>query len=508
MAKFADTGCSYTQSFLQQLQTEWKEFWFEVGHCELAENAPSSSVRAAERKHDVRENLVESLNKFNSTCDGNIVIPVPLKTLKRLFSPSKCNADDVFKVEFFNEIKDNLNLTTKTCNQLQKLLLSESDLEVSDFPTPSILTSNQRKSAPARLVNKKKIKSRQLFDKNDLVLKVAKNTENAADKENAPRNTNAVVAKPDDKNNRLNDIIRNIIDDSDENVHVTSTQRRNVLQTIDRNIIAAGSANINTNNNKNSTPKPKPPPVEADRRKLLSIKKTKRTRNTKEQRDQADDDDARPRYSSVYDLKLDSRDSSGLFITGRSQKKQAKPTIVCTYFNQSELEKIYQTVKKLGFFEIENSVSARTTHLICGSSKKTVNLCKAVARGCWILDKEWIFSSCSEKRWLYEERFEKYDLSPAVKENRIKRQKFGPVYRCNIFTNCGAMFVSPSCAHPKTDDIKELIMLGGGRITDNAAKAKHIVGHVAQRECLKETWILSSIMQGQVLNITSHFKIT
>ena len=243
----------------------------------------------------------------------------------RLFSPSKCNADDVFKIEFLNEIKDNLNLTTKTCNKLQQLLLCESELEVSDFPTPSILPGNSRKSAPARILSKKKLKSRQLFDKNDL--KLHKTAEKEANKENVP-STGASV-KPNDRNDKLTNIIRNIIDDSDESIKVPSTQQRNVFQNIDKNIPAAGPAN--------TTPKLKPPPVETDKRKLLSIKKTKRTKNNaKEQREQSDSDNARPRYSSVYDLKLDSsRDSSALFVTGRSQKKQAKPTIVCTYFNQS-----------------------------------------------------------------------------------------------------------------------------------------------------------------------------
>lgn len=94
-----------------------------------------------------------------------------------------------------------------------------------------------------------------------------------------------------------------------------------------------------------------------------------------------------------------------------------------------------------------------------------------------------------------------------LQENRLKRQKYGPVYRCNIFTEYGPMHVSKNCGHPKTEDIKELIILGGGNITDNVEKAKYIIGYLPQRECLKETWILSCIMQGHVLNITKHFKI-
>lgn len=225
----------------------------------------------------------------------------------RLFSPSRCNADDVFKIEFLNEIKDNLNLTTVTCKKLQRLLLSESALEVSDFPSPSIL-ENYRKSAPPRLINKK-IKSRQLFDK-DNFFKVAndpKNKENQILPNNQKENEN--------RTQKLNNVIRNIIDSSDDGDD--RNVPRNVMGNIDKNIHTAKSSGR---------------PNDADKRKLLSIKKTKKTKNLQDCQAKANAE--KQRYSSVYDLKLDSRESSNLFVTGRSHKKSSKPTIVCTYFSQ------------------------------------------------------------------------------------------------------------------------------------------------------------------------------
>ena len=38
----------------------------------------------------------------------------------------------------------------------------------------------------------------------------------------------------------------------------------------------------------------------------------------------------------------------------------------------------------LGYSEL---VSSDTTHLVCGQNKRTVNLLKALLRGCWIITK-------------------------------------------------------------------------------------------------------------------------
>lgn len=219
----------------------------------------------------------------------------------------------MFKIELLNEIKENLNLTSVTCKKLQKLLLPNDTLEVSDFPTPSIVT-NHRKSAPARLLNKKKIKSKQLFD-NEFRLDF-KNKENIP---NLPLQVETKNKENEDKNKKLDNLMRSIIDSSDdENL---PSAKNNVLK--------------NSNNNvpvpvKNTSEKSNCP----NRRKLLSIKKTKKTKTLREC--QAEGDSAeKQRYSSIYDLKIDTRDSSNLFVTGKSQKKNGKPTIVCTYFSQA-----------------------------------------------------------------------------------------------------------------------------------------------------------------------------
>lgn len=49
-----------------------------------------------------------------------------------------------------------------------------------------------------------------------------------------------------------------------------------------------------------------------------------------------------------------------------------------------------QVVKKLGRFVVEDEVSERTTHLVAGEPKRTINMLRAISRGCWVVKFEWV----------------------------------------------------------------------------------------------------------------------
>ena len=71
-------------------------------------------------------------------------------------------------------------------------------------------------------------------------------------------------------------------------------------------------------------------------------------------------------------------------------------------------------INKLGGFVIEEKVSAHTTHVITSGPKRTLNLLKGIARGCWIVLQEWALRSLESEKWLDEDEFELSDFSPAV----------------------------------------------------------------------------------------------
>uniref|UniRef100_A0AAR5QKM3 BRCT domain-containing protein n=1 Tax=Dendroctonus ponderosae TaxID=77166 RepID=A0AAR5QKM3_DENPD len=183
----------------------------------------------------------------------------------------------------------------------------------------------------------------------------------------------------------------------------------------------------------------------------------------------------------------------------KSKKKVDKtklPTIVCTKLHKSQVQVFAEIVKKLGRFTIENDVSDKTTHLIAGESKRTVNMLRAVTRGCWVLTFDWVLRSLEEARWLSEENFEVTNFSGTVQKARLERQAFGSKYTLDVFDNCPPIYVALSTA-PRCSDLQELITTCKGKVVTIPRLAKIIVGlYLVQEDtvCVNETWVLDSIM--------------
>lgn len=250
----------------------------------------------------------------------------------RIFSPSKCNADEVFKNEFFNEIKTNLNLTSAACKKLQKLLFSdhESYNEISDFPSPSI-PSNFRKSAPARLFSKKKSKRPSIHndflrivncftsdkDNNNLQNKISKNVENLQlkntndeNKQNKIASSGNVILKMSDDRDALkkksNYVEGETLTNKSKIPIISNDQERRPCQVQEEQFDKHGEKGNKT--------------------KIQGSKSRKKDETNETENDK--------RYSSVYNLQQScSNESSSLFYTLKP-KKNVKPTIVCTYFSQ------------------------------------------------------------------------------------------------------------------------------------------------------------------------------
>lgn len=98
-------------------------------------------------------------------------------------------------------------------------------------------------------------------------------------------------------------------------------------------------------------------------------------------------DIAERRSSLEFDQKAK---NSNLVSTQKSVKKIRFPGITCTRMHKSNVQVFEQIVKKLGGFIVDDEVNNRTTHLVAGQCSRTINLLKALVRGCWILKQEWV----------------------------------------------------------------------------------------------------------------------
>jgi len=153
-------------------------------------------------------------------------------------------------------------------------------------------------------------------------------------------------------------------------------------------------------------------------------------------------------------------------------------------------------------FKVVKEMSASTTHVICGDSqKRTLNKLRALLRGCWILDKSWLFSSLENGGWVDEEPYELVDFSPAVKTMRLDREAFEDDFRSGLFSDIGSIYVCGDVT-PSRPELQELVRLGGGSVANVARVAQVIVvGEVDQSKVSKgqdtiyvsQRWILDSV---------------
>lgn len=89
---------------------------------------------------------------------------------------------------------------------------------------------------------------------------------------------------------------------------------------------------------------------------------------------------------------------------------------------------LFQAIYKLGQFEIEDTVSDETSHLVTMDNNRTMNILRGIIRGIWILSFDWITASLAADRWLYEEPFEFLECSPVIQVLKIPKTNFGMIY--------------------------------------------------------------------------------
>ncbi|NXA76187.1 MCPH1 protein, partial [Thryothorus ludovicianus] len=196
-------------------------------------------------------------------------------------------------------------------------------------------------------------------------------------------------------------------------------------------------------------------------------------------------------------------DSCKIFNTGslgRAGRLQ-KPTrtLVITSMSSEKQNTVIQIVNKLGDFLISNEVCETTTHVVTGSSRRTLNIMLGIARGCWIVSYEWVLWSLEFGHWISEEPYELSSSFPAAPICRLQRHLSTGKYQQNLFSNQPVMFVSPT-SQPSCKKLIELIQLAGGKICNALHQAEICIGKKPGKKyqeiiSLSEKWVLDSITQ-------------
>ena len=108
--------------------------------------------------------------------------------------------------------------------------------------------------------------------------------------------------------------------------------------------------------------------------------------------------------------------------------------IALTSCDKEDKVLVKHLVKTLGAFDFHDVISERTTHVVCGDARRTMNLVKGLVRGCWILSKEWVLASLESGMWLQEKKFELKEYCTASRTVREERKVFGESFKSRLFS--------------------------------------------------------------------------
>lgn len=190
----------------------------------------------------------------------------------------------------------------------------------------------------------------------------------------------------------------------------------------------------------------------------------------------------------------------------RSYSSNTPKVIVCTFLTTSEQNGIDVAGEALSRWKLEDKVTSRTTHVINSGPKRTLNMIKGMARGCWLVDQKWMLDSSKAGDWLEEEQYELVKFSPAVRQCRLKRQTMGKEFKHDLFCKVGTIYVSPKTENPPAKEVREILELCGAELISSHKEANIIVGvkmnHKGSYHCVNARWVLDSVTKNKVLSVS------
>nr|XP_018898060.1 PREDICTED: uncharacterized protein LOC109031159 [Bemisia tabaci] len=459
--------------------------------------------------------LEEALNRSDSpTNEGDLFLPLSVRLLKKYMTPRGTQTESKLTQVRVSELEKHLNLNPKGRSRLRKFLVFSSEDEagtanrssktdkeseseddtISPVEPPKVI----RKSAPARLLTSRKkrrknakgtTQKKSLVQKPTVIVNKRK-TQQVENKENLNVDRAKAGINMDTK-----------IESKTQKPpsKMNSAVKRKLLQTSQLIMLDAPVEDLSI---RKPVPRMKPLPPESSPKK----RKFPPTSTTKVS-SQSSTASSGSRYSEMYRLMSsdeEERNSAAWFATPRRNKTLPKPVLVCTSLHTNESVEVNTIVGKLGLFETATKVNPQTTHVVAGGPRRTLNLVKGMARGCWIVRKEWALDSFKAGRWLYEEPYELTEFSPVIKEVRLQRQCYKFLFSLDIFSPCGSIYVCQKTVPPR-DDLKEILRLCSATVVSSAKSAKIVIGNnVTGNLNVQEKWVLDCVSQNKLLSTDSY----
>ncbi|KAH3763830.1 microcephalin [Pelomyxa schiedti] len=162
---------------------------------------------------------------------------------------------------------------------------------------------------------------------------------------------------------------------------------------------------------------------------------------------------------------------------------------VCTFTLVSQKRKLEQMVSDLGG-DCTPEIEEHTTHLLCGSDRRSLKLMTAIAKGLWVLDVKWLSRSHEANKLLSEEEFEMKATFPGASVSRKAHENGTPgiFHGFTIFLGSGT--------NSSRESLEELIKLAGGATTQQLKDATLCIlspNKPCKCPLVSESWLYDSI---------------
>eukprot|EP01102_Stenamoeba_stenopodia_P009192 TRINITY_DN2702_c0_g1_i1.p1 TRINITY_DN2702_c0_g1~~TRINITY_DN2702_c0_g1_i1.p1 ORF type:complete len:569 (-),score=247.16 TRINITY_DN2702_c0_g1_i1:133-1839(-) len=122
-----------------------------------------------------------------------------------------------------------------------------------------------------------------------------------------------------------------------------------------------------------------------------------------------------------------------------------------------DLHLLENVVEVLGEFELTDEYNDEVTHLVVGDNKRTVKVCRAIARGIWVLSLDWVMRSMEVKAWVPEDEYEMPGWFSGCAESRNRKK--------NLLTGTKIFFIGTFVVPKK--DLVAIVTDAGGEVVNS-----------------------------------------
>jgi microcephalin len=181
-------------------------------------------------------------------------------------------------------------------------------------------------------------------------------------------------------------------------------------------------------------------------------------------------------------------------------------------YKKYDFQSFFQVIEQLGGFKLNEKVDDQTTHLVVGKRGRTLNVIRALIRGVWLLDFEWIVASEKSGTWRLEDVFQIRDWMGKVYPWTRQLRSGCATFKLNLLYDQGPFYVSANNTIPKSE-LEEIILSLNGKVLQNKNKAKVIIarGYVHAPEnafpghkVVHPSWIFDSVENLKVMDINNY----